>query len=164
MGLQLPGELVEFLAMIGFSWPASDEEKLFEMGQAWLSFSPTLQGVAQDADGVAAQIWNGNTSTAVDAFQQWWTAAGNGPASVGDAGDAAVLLGTGLIACAGIVLALKVSVIAQLAILAIQVAQAIATAVPTFGASLLEIPIFRAITKEIVDVLVDKVIAELLDA
>jgi hypothetical protein len=164
VGLQLPGELVTFLGMIGFNWPQGDEEKLFEMGQAWISFAPTAHGHSQDADAVAAQIWNGNTGTAVDAFQKWWTADGNGPAGVTDGGNAAVLLGTGLIACAGIVLALKVNVIAQLAILAVEVAQAIATAVATFGASLAEIPIFQTITREIVGALIDQVITELLSA
>jgi hypothetical protein len=45
-------------------------------------------------------------------------------------------------------------VIVQLVLLAIEVAQAIATAVATLGASLLEIPIFREITKLIVDQIV----------
>ncbi|MEE3920570.1 hypothetical protein V2I01_27060 [Micromonospora sp. BRA006-A] len=61
-----------------------------------------------------------------------------------------MLLGAGLIICAAIVLALKIAVIVQLAILAFEVAQAIATAVVTFGASLAEIPIFQIITREIV--------------
>jgi hypothetical protein len=52
---------------------------------------------------------------------------------------------------AGVVLALKISVIVQLVMLAIQIAQAIATAVVTFGASLLEIPIFKMITSMILD-------------
>ena len=66
--------------------------------------------------------------------------------------------------CAAIVLALKIAVIVQLAILAFQVAQAIATAVVTFGASLAEIPIFQIISREIVGALIDQVIGRLLDA
>lgn len=57
--------------------------------------------------------------------------------------------------CAGIVLALKVNVIVQLTLLAIQIAQAIATAAVTFGASLLEIPIFKKI---ITGVIIDQLL------
>jgi hypothetical protein len=48
--------------------------------------------------------------------------------------------------CSGVVLALKINVVVQLTLLAIEIAQAITTAVATFGASLLEIPIFKSIT------------------
>lgn len=59
-------------------------------------------------------------------------------------------------------LALKVGVITQLIILIVQIAQAVATAAPSAGASLLEIPVFRAITKLILDRLQDMAIAKVL--
>ncbi|HET6484251.1 MAG TPA: hypothetical protein VFG35_29970 [Actinoplanes sp.] len=43
------------------------------------------------------------------------------------------------------------------------IAQAVATAVPTFGASLAEIPIFQQLTRTIVGKLVQDAIFELLD-
>jgi len=64
--------------------------------------------------------------------------------------------------CAGIILALKISVITQLIILIVQIAQAIVAAVATAGASLLEIPVFRAITKLILDRLQDMAISKVL--
>jgi hypothetical protein len=76
---------------------------------------------------------------------------------------AAVLTGTGLIICGAIVLALKIAVIVQLVVLAIEIAQAIATAAVTFGASLLEIPIFQQLARTIVGNLVQEVIWKLLD-
>jgi hypothetical protein len=80
-----------------------------------------------------------------------------------DAATAAELIGAALMVCAGIVLALKISDITRLILLAIQIAQAIATAVVTSGASLLEIPIFRAITEVILDQLLDVAINQVLD-
>ena len=59
--------------------------------------------------------------------------------------------------------ALKVAVIAQLVILAAEIAQALATAVPTFGASLAEIPIFQQLTRTIVGNLVQDALLQLLD-
>jgi len=52
---------------------------------------------------------------------------------------------------------------AQLAILAVEIAQAVATAAPTFGASLAEIPIFQQLTRTIVGNLVQDAIFQLLD-
>ncbi|WP_433650306.1 hypothetical protein ACQP2C_28230 [Micromonospora zamorensis] len=65
------------------------------------------------------------------------------------------MIGAGLMVCAGIVLALKINVIVQLTLLAIQIAQAVATAAVTFGASLLEIPIFKLITGALIDQLLN---------
>lgn len=119
MGLQLPGEQISFLGMIGFSRPEADEVALFEMGQAWISFSDTIgeySGAA--ATGVAA-VWDGNQGGDITAFRQWWHAE-DSPASALESGALrAVLTGTGLIICAAIVLVLKIMVIVQLVILAV---------------------------------------------
>ncbi|MEV0156932.1 hypothetical protein AB0H57_24820 [Micromonospora sp. NPDC050686] len=164
MGLALPGELITALGWIGYTWPEADEEKLFEMGQAWLDFAGRIGSAAGAADAGAAQVWSQNVGPAVQAFQGWWSGEQNGPVVLRDGVQAAVLLGAGLIVCAVIVLALKIQVIVQLVILAFEVAQAIATAVVTFGASLAEIPIFQMITREIVGLLIDQVITQLLEA
>jgi hypothetical protein len=49
MGLQLPSELVSLLSMLGYNWPQADEEKLFEMGHAWLNFAGGFPDQLQDA-------------------------------------------------------------------------------------------------------------------
>jgi hypothetical protein len=58
------------------------------------------------------------------------------------------------------VLALKINVIVQLTILLIEIIQAIATAAPTFGASLLEIPVFKKIT----DMAINLIISQAMEA
>ncbi|GAA2711588.1 WXG100-like domain-containing protein [Actinoplanes palleronii] len=163
MGLQLPGELVTALGWIGLSWPEGDEEKLFEMGQAWLDFAGTVAGASGEAGSAAAAVLAQHSGEAMQAFGQWWAQPESGPGTLPDYAQAATLVGTGLIICAGIVLALKIQMIVQLAILAFEVAQAIATAVATFGASLAEIPIFQTITREVVSMLIDQVISELMN-
>jgi hypothetical protein len=162
MGLTLPGELVTVLGMIGYDWPTSDEEKLFELGQAWVRFADDVGQAATDINGAAQQVWADNHGDAIDAFQRWWGGEGNAPASLANGATGATVIGAGLIICATVVLALKIQVIVQLVILAIQVAQAIATAVATFGASLLEIPIFKLITQQIVGLLIDQAVNALL--
>ncbi|RKR92111.1 hypothetical protein BDK92_6543 [Micromonospora pisi] len=154
MGLQLPGELVSILGMLGYDWPTSDEEQLFRLGELWLSFAPQIEAAGAAADMSAAQMWEQNQGEAVSAFQNWWKGEGNALDTLQQGVTGATLVGAGLIVCAVIVLALKIQIIVQLVILAIQIAQAIATAVATFGASLLEIPIFKQITSMILDQLV----------
>ncbi|MEV0569099.1 hypothetical protein [Dactylosporangium sp. NPDC050588] len=155
MGLQLPGELISLLGMLGYSWPEADETKLFEMGGAWMAFPDRITSGLADADASAARIWTDNKDSAVEAFQATWQQGDSARTNLEDGATAAHLIGAGLMICAGIVLALKINVIVQLILLAIEIAQAIATAIATFGASLLEIPIFKMITQFVIDQLID---------
>jgi hypothetical protein len=147
MGLQLPGALTEPLGWIGMIWPEADEDKLFEAGQRWIAFAAQLRQVAQPADRAATGVWENNRGEAVDAFQAWWTGADGPKAHVEDDALAAEIIGAALIAFAVLTLALKIAFIAQLVILLIEVTQAIATAIASFGATTAEIPGFIAATR-----------------
>ena len=162
MGLQLPGELVTVMSAIGFQWPKGDEESLFEMAQEWQTCADTLRGQTETATAYAKNVWQVNVSESVAAFEKAWQSQKGPINNLNDAATVVELVGAGLMVCAGIILALKIAVIAQLVILAIQIIQAIATAAVTFGASLAEIPIFRAITKRILDALLDQAINKVL--
>ncbi|MFI7607745.1 hypothetical protein ACIBTV_21745 [Micromonospora sp. NPDC049366] len=162
MGLTLPGELVTVLGMIGYDWPTSDEEKLFRLGQAWITFAGDVGQVAAEVDAGARRVTDVNVGEAVAAFQTWWGGQDSAPAALSEAPAGAMVLGAGLIVCAAVVLFLKIQVIVQLVLLAIQIAQAIATAAATFGASLLEIPIFKLITQTVVGLLLDQAVNALL--
>ena len=70
MGLQLPGELISLLGMLGFSWPEADETKLMEMGGKWISFGGTLQSTSANADQVAQGVWTSNKGEDFEAFQR----------------------------------------------------------------------------------------------
>ncbi|HEY8454514.1 MAG TPA: hypothetical protein VIL34_02885 [Actinopolymorphaceae bacterium] len=161
MGLQLPSELVTVLGMIGINWPESDEEKIFRMGQTWLSFGSKLSGIGGESDQAAQQVWTGHQGDAVEAFKKKWDEFG-ALKNLDIASNTGIGLGMGLFVYAAIVLVLKINAIIQLVILAIQIAQAIAMAAATFGASLLEIPIFRQITKTIIENLIMMAIMEII--
>ncbi|MGH3390212.1 MAG: hypothetical protein ACRDOO_15195 [Actinomadura sp.] len=163
MGLQLPGELTSLLSMLGYTWPQADETKLFEMGGAWLGFAGKHAGSLGEVDTHAQQVWTDNRAEAIEAFRSEWNREDAPKRNLEDFATAANIIGAGLMVCAGIVLALKINVIVQLVLLAIQIAQAIATAVVTFGASLLEIPIFKMITGVILDQLIDMALQAILN-
>jgi len=158
MGLELPDWLTEPLGWIGLTWPQADEEKLFEDGQVWINFGSTLRGQAQDANSTAQKVWTDNHGESINAFQTWWNA-DDGPAkNLEDEAIAAELIGAGLIVFAAITLAMKIAFIVQLIILIVEVAQAIASAFATFGATTAEIPGFIAATRVICRELINKVI------
>jgi hypothetical protein len=164
MGLQLPGELATLLQELGYNWPEADEEKLFDLANIWLEFAPQLVPVADRAQSAAQRVWSGNQGDAIDAFRARFTAADSALASLRDGVTGAQVVGPALMVAAAVVLALKITVIVQLVILAIQIVQAIATAVATFGASLLEIPIFKILTGELIDLAIDMAIEAILGA
>jgi hypothetical protein len=161
--MTLPGELTGLLSMLGYDWPQSDEEQLFKMGGDWLGFAGKLGGPVGEAEAQAAQIWTGNMGEGIDAFRKAFTQEDAPAPSLKDAGTAATIIGAALMVCGAIVLALKINVIIQLIMLAFQIAQAIATAAVTFGASLLEIPIFKIITGIIIDQLIDLALQAILN-
>ena len=161
--MEIPGELRSLLGVLGYHWPEADETALVEMGRAWMSFADRLEAIVADATSTATEVWTEHEGESVAAFQAWWAREDSPAKTLLDGANAATLTGTGLMICGGIVLALKVAVIAQLAILAVEIAQAVATAAPTFGASLAEIPIFQQLTRTIVGNLVQDAIFQLLD-
>lgn len=163
VGLELPGELRSLLDILGYTWPEADETKLIEMGQAWIGFAGRLGTIVDDAGTTASVVCAEHSGGDITAFHTWWSSQ-DGPADVLSEGvTAAVLTGTGLMICGAIVLALKVAVIAQLVVLAVQIAQAIATAGPTFGASLAEIPVFQQLARTVVGNLLQKAVWALVD-
>jgi hypothetical protein len=164
MGLQLPGELTTFLNIIGYRWPQGDETKLFEIGQKWMKFANTVKQISDGSNQAAQPVWQQNQGQDISAFQNHF-GHNEGPVKIlGDSSTASTVLGAGMAICGAIVLALKIQMIVQLVTLAIQTAQAIAMAPPTFGASLAEIPIFQQICRTLVGRLIDQVIGQLLNA
>lgn len=163
MGLQLPGDLISLLGMLGYDWPEADEEKLFKMGGDWIGFAGKLGQPVGEANAHAAAIWAGNQGEGIDAFRKAWSHEDAPGPALSDAGTASTIIGAALMVCGVIVLALKIHVIIQLIMLAIQIAQAIATAAVTFGASLAEIPIFKMIASLIIDQLLNMAIEAILN-
>jgi hypothetical protein len=163
MGLDLPGELRSLLDLLGYTWPEADEATLIEMGQAWITFAGRLNGIAAEATSTASGVWGENEGADIAAFQAWWAAEDSPAAILSDGVTAAALAGSGLAICGAIVLALKIAVIVQLTILAVEIAQALATSEVTFGASLLEIPVFQQLARTIVGNLVQEALWKLAD-
>ena len=162
MGVMLPGELVWLLDELGYSWPAADEEALFRLGQHWLQLAPHVDAAVADARAAVTELLGATSGPAVEAFAAAWSADDAPLTSLSDARAGVQAMGPLLMLAAGVVLALKVNVIVQLALLAVEIAQAIATSPVTFGASLAEIPVFKIVTGKLLDLLIDQAIGQIL--
>lgn len=154
MGIQLPAELTGLLSMLGYDFPESDEESIFNLAGEWTGMADQISGRVETLNAAAATLIEDNFGADIDAFREEWEDGESAVRNIADAADPTNIINIGLTIAAGIVLALKVQVIIQLVMLAFQIAQAIATAVATFGASLAQIPIFKTITGIIVDQLI----------
>ncbi|OLE23463.1 MAG: hypothetical protein AUG44_22160 [Actinobacteria bacterium 13_1_20CM_3_71_11] len=163
MGLQIPGELADLLNDLGYTWPKSDEERLFQLGQDWIGFASTLTAIRQDGDAIAASVTSGNQGQAIEAFRSKVSADDSASAVLDRGTTGAQVIGAGLIMCAGLVLTLKINVIIQLTILAAEIIEALATAPETFGGSLLEIPVFKKLTDMAINLLINEAMEVLLE-
>jgi hypothetical protein len=142
--------------VLGYEWPESDEEKIFDLAGEWTGMADQISGRVDSLSAAARSQIEGNVGADIDAFQADWEGEESALKNIADIADPTNEINIGLTITAGIILALKISVIVQLAILAFQIAQAIATAVVTFGASLVQIPIFKQITGMIIDMLMEQ--------
>ena len=115
MTMTLPPALVSTLSALGFDWPDSDEDKLEAMGNAWRAFATTLTSLVDDADREARSVWTKNEGFSIDAFKQSWQGTEAPLASLRDGALAATAIGDGCLASAAIVVALKVTMIGQVA-------------------------------------------------
>ena len=162
MSIMLPSELAHFLQMIGFDWPEGDEDKGFAYGQAWSSFAGTLDHAASTGAQAANTLARENIGDAVDAFVHRFSADA-GPENTAKNLAQGLTVGGGVITVfAGAIVALKVVVVAQLVQFAITFAEAVAAAVPTFGASLSLIPIAELIAQKAIEFAINFGVQQLL--
>ena len=162
MGMTLPGELERLLNDLGFTWPEVDEEDLFSVGGQWCQFGSAVAKSHQDSTSATQQLFAGNRSAALQAFS---TALSNpdSPHSVlADASTGVQVVGAALYAAGGLVIGLKVNTIVNLSILLFEIATALAEAVPTFGASLAEIPVFKEVTNLVINAVINEVVNAIL--
>ncbi|MCO6011600.1 hypothetical protein NE236_42285 [Actinoallomurus purpureus] len=155
MSLMIPGELANLLNDLGYIWPKSDEDKIVQLGGHWMDHGGKVSGHAQNAHIATAGVWEKNQGEAINAYKAKWEHDKSAVNVATNGGTGAHVIGIGLFVCAGIVLALKINVIVQLTILLVEIIEALATAAPTFGASLLEIPVFKKIADMAINLIIN---------
>ncbi|MFI5551053.1 DUF6531 domain-containing protein [Streptomyces sp. NPDC051738] len=135
MGVTLPSYLDEALDLIGVSWPNVDEDDYREMAQAMREFADDIDDGAADAHAAISDLLGSNEGMAVQALEKHWgKVKGTHLSNLAEGGR---LAATALDGVAVLIEGAKLAAIAQLGILAAEIAAAIAAAPVTLGLSTL---------------------------
>jgi hypothetical protein len=139
MSIMLPEPLGTWiLPLLGIMWPAADEDKMRQVGDAYRQYATDIRDLASQADQVVTgQLLDGNQGQAFDALQQRWAqlSDGNGGGLLGTAADDAETIAGVFDIAADIVVAIKIIMIIQMIELATELLTDQAAAPETFGAS-----------------------------
>ncbi|MEU9488550.1 toxin glutamine deamidase domain-containing protein [Streptomyces decoyicus] len=136
MSLMLPDWLEWVLEMLGYDWPTGDEDKMNESADRWREFANAVEQLQSEGVSAAGTVLSANSGDSIDGFSRTWEKfSGNGSGYLDDARTAAELIAFALNAGSGVIIGMKVAVIAQLAILAAEIIAAQAAAPFTLGLS-----------------------------
>ena len=130
MSVMLDGKLVFVLNLIGFNWPAADEDKLKECARHWHEYVAELEHTIADTTRILAQVRAENSGESIDALEKHWLEFGG---HLRQAHEAARVVAEGLDEFALAVEALKAAMAIQLGILAGELAATTGAAFLTFG-------------------------------
>jgi DNase/tRNase domain of colicin-like bacteriocin len=144
MSVMLDPKLVFVLNLIGFNWPQADEDKLRESARHWREYASELEHVMADTNRTLAQVRADHSGDSIDALEQHWRQFGE---HLRQAHDAAGVVAEVLDGFALAVETLKFAVIAQLVILAGELAATTGAAILTFGVAEAAAPEEIAITQ-----------------
>ena len=158
--MNIPGELVWVLDMLGYDWPPLDEDEMRRAAEIMRTFKDDIEGTVDVAEtrvksGVGAAV-KGQASTS---FTNAWDT--DKSSNIQKLIDALDPVAGGIDIGADAVVALKVKVIAELVITAAQIAAAVAGAFFTFGASLAANAAIIALRKKALDVLTNVAVDQL---
>ena len=76
MSVMLDGKLVFVLNLIGFNWPAADEDKLKECARHWREYAAELEHTIADTKRILAQVRAENSGESIDALEKHWLEVG----------------------------------------------------------------------------------------
>jgi len=159
MGMQLPGWLRQGLEYAGYDWPASDEQVLADWAGQWDGLSVKAQAVGSDARSAVAHVTGSNHGPGADAFAAYMNRPGSNLAAVEDFSRGATAIATGCRVAAGIVLTMKLAVIAQLVTLALAIASVIATGGLAAGVALAAREVAKRLIEAAINLAVEQILA-----
>ena len=159
MGMQLPGWLRQALEYAGFDWPATDEAVLFDWAQQWNGLANQAAGISAQASSAVGVVTSNNSGEGTSAYAAYMNDPDANIANLAKFGQGANAVGIGCNVAAGIVLTMKLAVIAQLVTLALAIASAIATAGLASGAALAAREVAKRLIEAAINIAVEQIMA-----
>ncbi|MER7083983.1 NAD:arginine ADP-ribosyltransferase with a RelA/SpoT domain protein, partial [Saccharopolyspora kobensis] len=152
MSIEMPDEVKWLLPIVvGQSWPEGDEDAMRRMADAWRTAADGIGSVNDAANRGAEQAKGAMEGQTSDAFAKLWKDIGDGgEAALPKLKEACEKLAKACDDAALDVEHTKLTIIASLIALAIQIAAMIAAAPVTFGASTAGVAAAQAVTRTVV--------------
>ncbi len=170
MAVELPEPLQWVLLLLaGARWPEADEDQLREMADHCRKAADSLKDATQSADSTIKRALDGQKGNAAEALGKYWDKYSVGKGTEQDPGylpgaiNALNGMGDMLEQVANSAETAKIQIIAQLGILAFELATAEAEAPFTAGASLLQVPAMIAASRVVVSQLLKQLLKEMLE-
>lgn len=164
MAVMIPAEASKLLNELGFEWPEGNEDKVFDYGNRWMSYAGELGGVVETATEGANKALSDNVGEAIDAFKGAFTKSEGVDDVAKKLQFGANMMGGCLFLVGAAIIALKIAFVVNLVATVIQIATAIAAAVPTCGASLGWIPVAKLICQKLLEMAINFGINKLMGA
>ncbi|MDJ0109913.1 hypothetical protein QM646_26020, partial [Rhodococcus erythropolis] len=165
MGLEIPGWLQAVASVaVGSDWPQGDETALWRLGDAWSGAADRIEASAA-AGGYGLQtVLASIDGRAGDSLSRYWSEAG-GVADVFERlSSAAAELGQSCTDTGTDIEYTKLSILAALGALALEIAAMVAAAVPTLGASTAGIVAAEVATTLTVRMLLQQLLIRVIEA
>ncbi|MFB7613848.1 hypothetical protein [Kitasatospora sp. NPDC056181] len=166
MATELPEPLQWVLLLLsGTRWPEADEDNLRNMAGHWRTMAQTLNDVEESADAAVKRALTGQVGVAATGLSQYWDkfTVGQGedqPGAFPGLAKACEGMGDMLESMANSAETAKIQIIAQLGILAVEIATAEVEAPFTAGLSLAQIPVMVGISRTAVQQILKKLAME----
>jgi len=147
------------LEYAGYDWPATDESVLETWAGQWESLSATAQTIQSDARAAVAHVSGNNQGPGADAFAAHMAGDQTNLHWVGNLATGTTAVATGCRVAAGIVLTMKLAVIAQLVTLAVAIASVIATGGLAAGVALAARQVAKRLIEAAINLAVEQILA-----
>ncbi|MEU9128754.1 hypothetical protein AB0D08_11680 [Kitasatospora sp. NPDC048540] len=169
MAVELPEPLQWVLLLLaGCRWPEADEDQLRDMADHCRKAAESLKDAAQSSDAAIKRALDGQRGLAAEALGKYWDKFATGKGTQEDPGylpgaiNALDGMGDMLEQMANSAETAKIQIIAQLGILAFEIATAEAEAPFTAGASLLQVPVAIGASRAVVSTLLKTLLKEMI--
>ncbi|MGW2399614.1 WXG100-like domain-containing protein [Kitasatospora sp. NPDC001664] len=170
MAVELPEPLQWVLLLLaGCRWPEADEDLLRDMAERCRQAASDLTDATESSDAAIKRALDGQQGRASEALAAYWAkyATGKGtpeePGFLPGAVDSLNGMGDMLEATANAAETAKIQIIAQLGILAFEIATAEAEAPFTAGASLLQVPVMVGVSRTVVTTILKTLLKEMIE-
>ena len=131
MSIELPGPVVDFLAIIGVNWPQVNEDAVREFAGHVRDFASNLEGTHSAASSTISQMQASYTGSSYERLVEAWTHMSS--SHMQDMIEACGVVATALDVAADVIVGMKEEAIAQLLVMATTFVADQAAAIATLG-------------------------------